>query len=79
MLVDVDALIMHGLHALRETLQQDKELNINNCSIGVVGKGQDWHLIEGDRLKAYLDQLEAGTAPAASSEDLPQGEAMDTE
>ncbi|KAG0370288.1 hypothetical protein BGZ54_006974, partial [Gamsiella multidivaricata] len=79
---DVDALIMHGLHALHETLQQDKELNLNNCSIGVVGKGQDWHLIEGDRLKGYLDQLESGTATTettAAGEDLPQGEAMDTE
>ncbi|ELU41836.1 20S proteasome subunit [Rhizoctonia solani AG-1 IA] len=33
----LDELIKHGLHALRETLQQDKELNINNTSIGVVG------------------------------------------
>lgn len=80
-LADVDALIMHGLHALRETLQQDKELNVNNCSIGVVGKGQDWELIEGDRLSAYLARLESGapTAETAAAEDLPQGEAMDTE
>lgn len=72
---------MHGLHALRETLQQDKELNMNNCSIGVVGKGQDWHTIEGERLQAFLNQLEAGTATTetAAAEDLPQGEAMDTE
>lgn len=79
----MDALILHGLHALRETLQQDKELNLKNCSIGVVGKDHDWEIIEGDRLKAYLDQLESGSSSTSSggaaAEELPQGEAMDTE
>ncbi|KAF9303591.1 hypothetical protein BGZ74_003435 [Mortierella antarctica] len=81
--IDMDALILHGLHALRETLQQDKELNLKNCSIGVVGKDHDWEIIEGDRLKAYLDQLESGSSSTstggAAAEELPQGEAMDTE
>jgi len=30
---DLEALIKHGMHALRETLQQDKELNTLNTSI----------------------------------------------
>jgi len=34
---DLETLIKHGLHALRDTLQQDKELNILNTSIGIVG------------------------------------------
>lgn len=34
---DLETLIKHGLHALRETLQQDKELTIHNTSIGIVG------------------------------------------
>ncbi|KAG0301925.1 hypothetical protein BGZ98_007946, partial [Dissophora globulifera] len=76
---DVDTLIMHGLHALRETLQQDKELNINNCSIGIVGKGENWRTIEGEDLKKYLDQLETGAPTTETTEELPQGEAMDTE
>lgn len=29
----LEELITHGLHALRDTLQQDKELNVNNTSI----------------------------------------------
>ena len=33
----MDQLITHGLNALRETLQQDKELTALNSSIGVVG------------------------------------------
>lgn len=33
----MEELINHGLHALRETLQQDKELTNLNTSIGIVG------------------------------------------
>lgn len=33
----LEELITHGLHALRETLQQDKELSIKNTSIGILG------------------------------------------
>ncbi|ORY81784.1 nucleophile aminohydrolase [Leucosporidium creatinivorum] len=34
---DLPTLIKHGLHALRDTLQQDKELTPQNTSIGIVG------------------------------------------
>ncbi|KAI8844780.1 20S proteasome subunit alpha 6 [Chytridium lagenaria] len=43
----VDDLIVHGLRSLRDTLQQDKELNTANCSVGVVGKDENFHVIEG--------------------------------
>ncbi|GAA6008751.1 proteasome core particle subunit alpha 6 [Rhodotorula paludigena] len=33
----LDDLVMHGLKALRETLQQDKDLSVLNTSIGIVG------------------------------------------
>ncbi|GAA5894145.1 proteasome core particle subunit alpha 6 [Sporobolomyces salmoneus] len=36
----LDELIRHGLNALRDTLQQDKELTIENTSIGIVGLGR---------------------------------------
>ncbi|KAG8901895.1 hypothetical protein FRB99_005015 [Tulasnella sp. 403] len=35
---DLEELINHGLHALRETLQQDKELTNLNTSIGITGE-----------------------------------------
>jgi len=38
---DLEGLIRHGLHALRDTLQQDKELTIQNTSIGIVGPPTD--------------------------------------
>lgn len=34
---DLPTLIKHGLHALRDTLQQDKELTPLNVSLGIVG------------------------------------------
>ncbi|KAI9010673.1 20S proteasome subunit [Hyaloraphidium curvatum] len=56
---DLDALIKHGLYALRETIQNDKELNNLNTSVGVVGKDHPFTIIEGDALQRYLDMLEA--------------------
>lgn len=34
----LEDVVLHGLRALRETLQADKELNVNNLSIAIVGK-----------------------------------------
>jgi len=48
--VSIEELIKHGLHALRETLQQDKELNVNNTSIGILGplsQLEEKHAVEG--------------------------------
>ncbi len=55
----MDSLIKHGLYALRETIQNDKELNNLNTSVGVVGKDQVFTVIEGEELQRYLDMLEA--------------------
>jgi 20S proteasome subunit alpha 6 len=53
----LDDLVKHGLQALRDTLQQDKELSIENTSLGVVGKDRDFEIIEGDALQRYLDMI----------------------
>jgi 20S proteasome subunit alpha 6 len=52
----LDELIAHGLHALRDTLQQDKELNIHNTSLAVIGKDRKFQIIEGEELQPYLEQ-----------------------
>lgn len=57
LLASLEELVRHGLQALRDTLQQDKELNIHNTSLGVVGKGQLFEIIEGETLQRYLDLL----------------------
>ncbi|CAM0134886.1 unnamed protein product [Umbelopsis sp. WA50703] len=53
----LDDLVKHGLQALRDTLQQDKELSIENTSLGVVGKDRDFEIIEGEALQRYLDMI----------------------
>ncbi|KAI8339753.1 nucleophile aminohydrolase [Chlamydoabsidia padenii] len=53
----LEELVRHGLQALRDTLQQDKELNIQNTSLGIVGKNQSFEIIEGEGLQQYLDLL----------------------
>lgn len=76
----LEELIRHGLHALRETLQQDKELTINNTSIGIVGPGGahetdvtsegSFRILEGEPIKVYLDSMipkEASDAAAGAS------------
>lgn len=73
----MEELIKHGLHALRETLQQDKELNINNTSIGIIGAAGlhekptsqgKFHIVEGEAVRLYLESMDVkapadGTAP----------------
>ncbi|KAF7355047.1 Proteasome endopeptidase complex [Mycena sanguinolenta] len=79
----LEDLVRHGLHALRETLQQDKELNVNNTSIGIIGpQGTNetgvppagpFRIIEGEKLEPYLQSMipketaEAAAAPAAAT------------
>ncbi|PYH98883.1 proteasome component Pre5 [Aspergillus ellipticus CBS 707.79] len=61
-----DELITHGLQALKETLSQDKELTVDNTSVGVVGlagdgtkgKIESFKLYEGQLLVPLLEALE---------------------
>lgn len=60
-------MIQHGLHALRETLQQDKELNIHNTSIGIVGPAGEhekgvssdgsFRILENEKVDPYLKTM----------------------
>ncbi|KAG2232422.1 hypothetical protein INT48_005725 [Thamnidium elegans] len=75
-IASLEELVRHGLQALRDTLQQDKDLNIHNTSLGIVGEGQSFAIIEGEALQKYLDllgedtgrtRLPGGSATATSS------------
>ncbi|KAF5393893.1 hypothetical protein D9757_000283 [Collybiopsis confluens] len=85
----LEDLIKHGLHALRETLQQDKDLNVNNTSIGIVGppssfektSSVSFRILEGDAIQPFLDTMvpkeisaPAAPAPAAANEDVQMAE-----
>ncbi|KAF9534962.1 hypothetical protein CPB83DRAFT_866259 [Crepidotus variabilis] len=75
----LEDLVRHGLHALRETLQQDKELNVNNTSIGILGPvsekekpvaGGLFRILENEAVQPFLETMIAkvvdpAVAPAA--------------
>lgn len=48
-------LIKHALRALKESLSQDKELTIDNTSVGVGGLDEDFKLYEGQELTNWLE------------------------
>lgn len=63
----LEDLIRHGLHALRETLQQDKELTINNTSIGIIGPASEhesgvppsgpFRILENEAIEPFLKTI----------------------
>ncbi|KAH9987916.1 20S proteasome subunit [Russula compacta] len=68
----LEELIRHGLHALRETLQQDKELTTNNTSIGILGPAGvheaastavDFRILEGTPIEVYLQSMQPKELP----------------
>jgi 20S proteasome subunit alpha 6 len=72
----LEVLIRHGLHALRETLQQDKELTINNTAIGIVGPAGvhegantavDFRILEGPPIEVYLHTMQPKEVPPPAS------------
>jgi 20S proteasome subunit alpha 6 len=72
----LEDLIRHGLHALRETLQQDKELTTNNTSIGILGPGSvhepastavDFRILEGTPIEVYLQTMQPKEVPPPAS------------
>jgi len=50
-----EQLIQHALRALKESLSQDKELTVDNTSIGIGGVGEDFVHLEGQDVAEWLD------------------------
>ncbi|SNX86824.1 probable PRE5 - 20S proteasome subunit (alpha6) [Melanopsichium pennsylvanicum] len=74
----LEDLVLHGLYALRDTLPQNKDLELEQVSVAVVGpgadadvnspearKGEKFRVVEGDDLKPYMDKMEPKTIPGA--------------
>lgn len=53
-----EKLIEYGLTALRGTLAQDKELNIHNTTVAIVGKDQPFTMYDDDDVEQWLDLLD---------------------
>jgi 20S proteasome subunit alpha 6 len=52
-----EELVLHGLKALRECLPQEKELNVQNTTVAVVGRGDKFVVAEEDSVGVWLDLL----------------------
>lgn len=61
-----DELVKHALRALRESMPQDKELGVENTSLGVGGTGEKFELLEGEKIRAWLEDAMQGTGNAAA-------------
>lgn len=64
-------LVVHGLTALKESLSQDKELTVENCSVGVVGIRAEgakaieaFKLYDGQEVKQWVDLVAEGNEAA---------------
>jgi len=72
-----EELIKHALRALKESLSQDKELTVDNTSVGIGGIGEDFVLNEGQDIAEWLsttfENAEGG------SEEGGEVEAMETD
>jgi len=75
-----DAVIKHALKALRECLvekknEKDKEpdaLDEKNCSVGILGVGEVFHVLTPAEVRSFLDAIEkeSPTAPAGEKMDV---------
>ncbi|EMC96165.1 hypothetical protein BAUCODRAFT_33507 [Baudoinia panamericana UAMH 10762] len=57
-----DELIRHALRALKDTLGQDRELTVENVSLGVGGVGEDFRVVEGQEVAPFLEGLSENRA-----------------
>jgi len=79
-----DALIEHGLKALKESLSQDRELTIDNTTVGIVGVGSEdtqgkiesFKLFDGLDVAPFLDAVAEGTGAGGEEEG---GESMEVD
>lgn len=61
-----EELVKHALKALKESLSADKELTLDNTSLGISGIGENFKLYEGQEVAGFLE--------AAGTEKKPEGE-----
>jgi 20S proteasome subunit alpha 6 len=65
---DKEKLVVHGLRALKESLAQDKDLSVENTSIGIVGIRESgmkaietFKLFDGQDVRHWIDLVADGT------------------
>jgi 20S proteasome subunit alpha 6 len=79
-----EELVKHGLRALKESLAQDKELTVENTSVGVVGVKAEgaktiegFKLYDGQEVRSWIDLVADGTEGAEGAEATTEGMEVD--
>jgi len=75
----MDDLILHAIKSIAGSVNKEEKLNKNNVSIAVVGKGQNYRLIEGEELQPYLDRFELEGGGANKEEDTEDNDGEEAE
>jgi 20S proteasome subunit alpha 6 len=63
-----EELVKHALRALKESMSQDKELTVDNTSVGVAGIDEDFTLHEGQDIAKWIDSSSAEEGGAAGGD-----------
>lgn len=74
-----DELVKHAVRALRESLQQDKELTTENTSLGVGGKGERFELLEGETIRGWLEAAAQTQGNTTQDEGAQGGDSMEVD
>lgn len=66
---NLDDLVTHGLKALRDCLPGDGELNMDNCTVAVVGEGMDFTTYDDEQVARFVELIrEDAAAPPAEGQ-----------
>jgi len=65
-----EELIQHALRALKDSLSQDKELSVDNTSVGVGGIDETFKLHEGQAVASWLETAFENKAEGGESMDV---------
>jgi 20S proteasome subunit alpha 6 len=63
--VSRDELVREAVRALHGCLEPEKELDLENTTIAVVGIGERFHILEGEEVAPFIAGLGAAAAPGA--------------
>jgi 20S proteasome subunit alpha 6 len=69
-------LVKHALRALKESLSQDKELTVDNTSLGIGGLDETFKLYEGQEITSWLDTT---FETKESATEAPGGDSMEVD
>jgi 20S proteasome subunit alpha 6 len=82
---DREALVLHGLRALRESLVQDRELTVDNTSVGIVGcdaKGrakEAFRVYDGQEVHDWIERVNDESGGAGEGDEEASGESMEVD